>query len=102
MSTGEIYKMVFESLSKEPPVAARFTLRDALFTLGPLGYNFEHYIAKVFEAYGYKTELPPELQGVCVTHEVDVLAQKDNRVAMIECKFRNMVNDRVTIKDTMA
>ncbi|MBI4135864.1 restriction endonuclease [Candidatus Uhrbacteria bacterium] len=103
MTTAEIYKLVFQTLNgKAPPVAARFTLREALFTLGPLGYNFEHYIAKVFEAYGYKTELPAELQGVCVTHEVDVLAQKDNRVAMIECKFRNTASDRVTIKDTMA
>lgn len=103
MTTKEIYGIVHELLSKEhPPTAARFNLRDAILKLGPLGYNFEHYVAKVLAAYGYKTELPPILQGACVTHEVDVLAEKDNRTAMIECKFRHDPGIFISIKDTMS
>lgn len=103
MTTREVYEIVHGLLSKEhPPTAARFNLRDAILKLGPLGYNFEHYIAKVLAAYGYKTELPPILQGACVTHEVDVLAQKDNRTAMLECKFRHDIGIHIGIKDTMS
>lgn len=103
MTTKDIYGIVHELLSKEhPPTAARFNLRDAILKLGPLGYNFEHYIAKMLAAYGYKTELPPILQGACVTHEVDVLATKDGRTAMIECKFRHDPGIYISIKDTMS
>lgn len=29
------------------------------------------------------------LEGVCVTHEIDVLAENDRHVLLIECKFHN-------------
>lgn len=103
MTTREVYEIVHGLLSKEhPPTAARFNLREAILKLGPLGYNFEHYVAKVLAAYGYKTELPPILQGACVTHEVDVLATKDSRTAMMECKFRHDIGIYIGIKDTLA
>lgn len=103
MSTREIYQIVQSVLSKEhPPVAARLNLRDAVIKLGPIGYDFEKYVAQLLAAYGYKTELPPILQGACVTHEVDVLATKDSRTAMIECKLRHEVGIYISIKDTMS
>lgn len=103
MTTREIADLVIKMLKNEHPgAAARYCLRDAIFKLGPLGFDFEKYIAKLLEAYGYKTELPPILQGACTTHEVDVLAEKDNRRAMIECKFRHSIDFFITIKDTMA
>ncbi|MBI2552516.1 ATPase [Candidatus Uhrbacteria bacterium] len=103
MSTKEIYGIVQQILNKEhPPVAARLNLRDAIIKLGPIGYDFEKYIARVLAEYGYKTELPPILQGACVTHEVDVLATKDSRTAMIECKLRHEVGIFISIKDTMS
>ncbi len=103
MSTKEIYGIVQKVLAREhPPVAARLNLRDAVIKLGPIGYDFEKYVARVLAAYGYKTELPPILQGACVTHEVDVLAEKDGRTAMIECKLRHEVGIYISIKDTMS
>lgn len=103
IKTRDIYKLVHKLLVEQDfATAARFNLRDAIFQLGPLGYNFEHYVEKVLAAYGYKTSLPPILQGACVTHEVDVLAKKDNRTAMVECKFRHTQEIFITIKDTMS
>lgn len=103
MSTKEIYGLVHGFLSKEhPPTAARFTLREAIIKLGPVGYDFEKYIARMLAEYGYKTELPPILQGACVTHEVDVLATKDGRTAMLECKLRHETGIFIGIKDTMS
>ena len=103
MTTKEIYEIVQGIISKEhPPVAARLNLKDAIIKLGPLGYDFEKYIARVLAAYGYNTELPPILQGACTTHEVDVLAVKDGRAAMIECKLRHEIGIFISIKDTMS
>lgn len=102
-TTREIYNLVFETLKNESPaMAARYSLRDAILKLGPLGFDFEKYIARLLAAYGYQTELPPILQGACITHEVDVLATKDNRTAMMECKFRHDIGIFIGIKDTMA
>jgi len=103
MTTKEIYGIVQEVLNKEhPPVAARLNLREAIIKLGPIGYDFEKYVARVLAAYGYKTELPPILQGACTTHEIDVLATKEGRTAMIECKLRHEIGIYISIKDTMS
>ena len=103
ITTDEIYTIVREELLKQFPAAgARYRLRSALARLGPAGFNFEKYVASILTAYGYKTELPFELQGACVTHAVDVIAEKDGRRVFIEAKFRNNFRDVVNIKDTMA
>ncbi len=101
--TKEIYDMVIGLLEKEAPAASRrYDLRNAILRLGPAGFDFEKYIAELLKAYGYQTELPPILEGVCVTHEVDVLATKDGRTAMIEAKLRHELGIFITIKDTMS
>ncbi len=103
ITTEEIYSLVHSELNKaEPSTGARYRLRSGLLRLGPAGYNFEKYVASILTRYGYKTELPFELQGACVSHEVDVIAEKDGRKMFIEAKFRNKFDDVVNIKDTMA
>lgn len=103
ITTKEIFQMILEMLDKESPsVAARYNLAQALFQLGPTGFEFEKYIAELLRVYGYQTELPEILTGVCITHEVDVLAFKENRRVMIECKFRHEAGIYIGIKDVMA
>ncbi len=103
LTTKEIFDLILAILDREsPPVAARYNLAQALTKLGPTGFEFEKYIAELLRVYSYKTELPDILQGACVTHEVDVLAEKDLRRAMIECKFRHEVGIYIGIKDIMA
>ncbi len=102
-STREIYALVERALrATNRCVACRYTLRDALLRLGPAGFLFEKYTAALLRTQGYETELPEELQGACVRHEVDVLATKGERAYAIECKFRNSFTDHVRLKDVMA
>lgn len=103
MPTRDIYQLVEAALKRRNTCAAcRYGLRDALLRLGPAGFQFEKYIAALWAAQGYETELPEELEGGCVRHEVDVLARKDGKTFGVEAKFRNRVGDIVNLKDVMA
>jgi hypothetical protein len=64
----------------------RYSLKRAIYALGPSGYPFEKYIGRILKAHGYTVEVNRMIRGYCVTHEVDVLATKDNRRCVIECK----------------
>jgi hypothetical protein len=90
ISTKQIYKRAFSLLKKEANShAARYNLRAALQLLGPAGFFFEKYIARLFAAEGHVTVTNLILKGKCVSHEIDVLAKKDNVIVMIECKFHS-------------
>ncbi|MEY4744211.1 MAG: hypothetical protein RL272_156, partial [Candidatus Parcubacteria bacterium] len=104
MTTKEVYAIVRKELHKENRcIAHRYNLRSGLLRLGPAGFKFEKYVASILQAYDYKTELPDkELPGLCVMHEVDVVARTPSRTIMIEAKFRNRFDDTVNLKDTMA
>jgi len=90
ITTQKIYKRAFELLRKERrSMAARYSLKRGIMQLGPTGYPFEHFIAQVLAAQGYKTKTGQILQGNCITHEIDVIATQDNRQYLIECKYYN-------------
>jgi hypothetical protein len=67
--------------------AARYNLKAAIQLLGPAGFFFEKYIARLFASEHYRTITNLTLFGKCVSHEIDVLVQKNDVIAMIECKF---------------
>jgi hypothetical protein len=104
MTTKQVFRVVRRELRKvSRRVANRYNLRNALLKLGPAGFKFEKYVASILTAYQYQTELPTdELPGLCVRHEIDVIARKNGRTVMIEAKFRNRFGDTVNLKDTMA
>jgi hypothetical protein len=88
ITTKQIYKMAFGLLKKASnSQAARYNLKEAIRLLGPAGFFFEKYIARLFESEAYKTKVNLHLKGNCVSHEVDILIKKENQIAMIECKF---------------
>lgn len=88
ISTKQIYKMAFNLLKKAShSQAARYNLKEAIRLLGPTGFFFEKYIARLFSSENYQTLTNFILQGKCVSHEIDVLLKKDNVIAMVECKF---------------
>jgi len=97
ISTKQIYKKAFALLKKQAHShAARYNLRAAIQLLGPEGFFFEKYIARLFAAENYETKNNLILQGKCVSHEIDVLIKKNNTISMIECKFhagREAVSD---------
>lgn len=91
MPTAEIYGYVLEYLGKstQPYSKASYGLKQAIMMLGPTGYPFEDFVAKILETQGYKTLVRQILRGKCVSHEVDVIAEKNGKRAMIEAKFHN-------------
>jgi hypothetical protein len=91
ISTQEIYQHIIEFLNTTPKpyIKTRYSLKEAIMQLGPTGYPFEDFISKLLESSGYKTKVRQILRGRCISHEIDVIAQKDGKSAMIEAKFHN-------------
>ncbi|MEK7460229.1 MAG: ATP cone domain-containing protein [Patescibacteria group bacterium] len=99
MKTSAIYKHAFSLLKKAKyPVAVRYSLRKAVMELGPSGFPFEKYIAEVLRGKGYTATTGAILQGFCVSHEVDVLMEKENRHIFVECKFHNQQGVKTDVK----
>lgn len=102
VSTKQIYKTAFQLLKEERnSLAARYSLKKALRDLGPTGYLFEKWVARLFEYVGYKTLTSLMLEGKAINHEVDVVAQKEGEMLLVECKFRNTVDAKVDVTNPM-
>ena len=90
ISSNEIYKKAFAYLKKTNRTSAsRYSLKRAIFELGPTGYPFERLVGALLREKGYETKVSVILNGECVTHEIDVLAEKEGNVYAIECKFHS-------------
>ncbi|HSA83542.1 MAG TPA: ATP cone domain-containing protein, partial [Patescibacteria group bacterium] len=89
--TSEIYRHILEFLdtSEHPYSRARYSLKEAIMMLGPTGYPFEDFVARLFELQGYEALVRQTLRGKCITHEIDVLIEKDGKKEIIEAKFHN-------------
>ena len=99
ISSNEIYKKVFAYLKKSNRTSAsRYSLKRAIFDLGPTGYPFERLVAALLREKGFKTSVSVILYGECVTHEIDVLAEKEGSVYAIECKFHSDSNAVSNVK----
>jgi len=92
ISTREVLRITISLLRKwkQPSVAARYDLKGAIFRLGPAGFVFEELVGEIFKEYGYNTKVHLILKGMCVSHEIDVIATKDDINYMIECKYHNI------------
>jgi hypothetical protein len=97
ISTKSIYKIAFTQLRKiSRPLSAYYGTKRALLELGPQGYHFEKFIARILKRMNYDTKVSVWIEGKCIEHEVDVIAEKDQKRLLIECKFHNahgMKND---------
>lgn len=89
--TSEIYHHIIEFLgtSRQPFAKSRYSMKQALRDLGPTGYPFEDYLARLLQEMGYKTQTRVILQGKCISHEIDVIATKHDEKIMVEAKFHN-------------
>lgn len=103
MRTVEIYRHAFDVLRREEaiPVAARYSIKRAVFELGPSGFPFEQFLAEVLRAHGWKVQADVILNGRCAPHEVDVLAEKDGKRVGVEAKFHNDPGGKTDIKDAL-
>jgi len=91
ISTQEIYHHILEFLDTTPKPYAktRYSLKEAIMQLGPTGYPFEDFVSRLLETQGYTTRVRQILSGKCVSHEIDIIADRDGHSAMIEAKFHN-------------
>lgn len=97
--TFEIYQIIMDALarSEQPYSTARYSLKQSIMMLGPTGYPFEDFIARVLESKGYSTLTRQVLEGRCVNHEIDVIAEKDGHKTLVEAKFHNNPGTRTDV-----
>lgn len=90
MTTKKIYQLAFKMLKLRSRVSAsKYKLKKALMELGPTGFPFERFVSKLLTHEGFVTQVGVIVQGNCVQHETDVIAQQDNEHYMIECKYHS-------------
>ena len=88
IKTQEIYRFAFALLRQLSTTAAtRYSLRRALFGLGPTGFPFERFLGRMFEIEGYTTKTGIILPGHCAPHEIDIAAYKNDHSFIGEAKF---------------
>ncbi|VXB07194.1 conserved hypothetical protein [Flavobacterium sp. 9AF] len=102
ITSKKVYALAFQKLkSVSHANAARYSLKNGIFALGPAGFYFEKFIARIFEVQGYDVITNLFLEGKCVSHELDVLVKKDNHVSMVECKFHSSQDAKTDVKVPM-
>ncbi|OGZ07866.1 MAG: ATPase, partial [Candidatus Lloydbacteria bacterium RIFCSPHIGHO2_02_FULL_50_11] len=96
---NEIYAHAFSFLKRyDRPSAAQYSLRRAIAQLGPSGFPFERFVAKILNARGYHTKVGQIVRGFCIAHEVDVTAEKNDERILVEAKFHNSPEIRSDVK----
>lgn len=101
-STDDVYKQVLSCLiDKDSRVAARYSLKRAIMRLGPAGYVFERYVGAIMHEHGYKTATGLIVKGKCITHEVDLVAHRDDVHIIGEAKYHNRAGIHSGAKDAL-
>lgn len=97
--TRKIYRTAFSILRKKSLlISSQYKLKEAIAELGPTGYPFELLVARLFEKAGHDVSTGVLMKGVCLTHEIDVVAKKEKEIAIIECKFHNRSEVKSDVK----
>lgn len=101
ITTREILQIVLKMLKEEPGVSQRYNLKRAIMVLGPTGFPFERFVARLLREYGYKTRTGAHVKGRCVMQEIDIIAKKNKKKYMVECKYHNMPGKKSDLKVVM-
>lgn len=99
MSTRELYDNIYAHLKKhDVGFASKYNLKQSIMELGPTGYPFEQFLAKVLQKLGYHTQTNQIVRGRCITHELDVIAERNNIHYMVETKYHNIPGSKTSIQ----
>ena len=102
IASKKIYKLAYQLLKNISNAhAARYNLRTAMMGLGPAGFFFEKFIAKIYQEQKFQTRINVSLKGNCISHEIDVLLKKEHTISMIECKFHSGQDAKTDVKVPM-
>lgn len=97
--TEEIFRQARKLLRKHNVASGmRYSIKKAIFALGPSGYPFERYFGKIMAHHGYTVETNRIVKGYCVDHEVDVIARTNNAYSVIECKYHSDAGKATDVK----
>lgn len=105
--SSRIYSLAFYELRKiSHTLSAYYGTKKALSELGPDGYVFERYVARILTFAGYSTVNNVIIEGRCVSHEIDVIADKnadgqEQERLLIECKFHHSDDRRNDVKTAL-
>ncbi len=99
MSTQAIYKQAYKLLKRlHRPTAGRYTLKHAMFDFGATGFPFEDFFAEILRSQGYQVMTRQLLPGACIQHEVDVVAENDQTLIWVECKYHPLAGSVSNVK----
>lgn len=102
ITTQEIYRRAFARLrDHRRGIAARYSLKRAVWDFGPSGFPFETYIAALLKAEGWEAATDRIIMGGCVEHEVDVVAHKGAEFLYVEAKFHNSPGFKTDLKTAL-
>ena len=89
ISTQKILDMAYDHLQEyRPEVKLRKDFRAALAEMRSVP-DFEEYVRVVLRANGYKVASNRFIEGFCVSHEIDGIAEKDGKVLYLEVKHHS-------------
>jgi len=102
MHTKHIFRLAKKILRQYSKAAdMRYSIKKAIYMLGPTGYPFEKYFAGILKAYGYSAEINRFLKGYCITHEVDIFAVRADIGSVIECKYHSNGGNPTDVKTAL-
>jgi hypothetical protein len=78
--------------------ASKYKLKKAIYELGPTGFPFENFIGSLLYYSGYQVEIGKIIRGDCVSHEIDVIAKKNDQHILGECKFHSEQGKNCNVK----
>jgi len=102
MHTKHIFRLAKKILRQYSKAAdMRYSIKKAIYMLGPTGYPFEKYFAGILKANGYSAETNRFLKGYCIMHEVDIFAVRADIGCVIECKYHSNGGNPTDVKTAL-
>ncbi len=102
MTTKTIYDMAITELeSHKEIVEFRRNMKDGLARIGS-GYRFEEYVRLLLQERGYQVSGNVVIQGACVSHEIDGIAEKDGKMVYVEVKHHSVLERYTPFEVTLA
>ena len=102
ITSNKIFNMAFKRLKKMSySISINYSLKKAIFELGPSGFHFEKFVAELMKSKGYKVQVGIHKKGRCIKHEIDVVGTRPDQTVYVECKFHNSPSRKNDVKTAL-
>lgn len=102
MTSKEIFDLATAKLNlHEPAISLREDLKTSLAKMKG-GSDFEEYVRLIFRAHGYTVKGNRVIQGRCVAHEIDGIAESGDECIYLEVKHHSSVHSYTPFDVTLA